>query len=177
MSVGLPTLNKQIYYYYYYYYTSKTRRSRHAWPWPRHAQSDWVRVLKNRNWNWNSCAGRSQNLKICPSAWLFTSTRYARVVCSLELLRGELSRGYTGLNSDPRNDSFSDKIHDAKHVDRSTHYSRCRSTQVKSASTDLWPQEMFTFSEMLALFSSRKAVSVPTSVIGGLGAPWRPAIL
>ena len=26
-------------------------------------------------------------------------------------------------------------------------------------------------------FSSRKAVSVPTSVIGGLGAPWRPAIL
>ena len=39
---------------------------------------------------------------------------------------------------------------------------------------------MFTFSEMLALFrvgKSRKAVSVPTSVIGGLGAPWRPAIL
>ena len=26
-------------------------------------------------------------------------------------------------------------------------------------------------------FSSRKAVLVPTSVIGGLGAPWRPAIL
>ena len=26
-------------------------------------------------------------------------------------------------------------------------------------------------------FSSRKAVSVPTSVMGGLGAPWRPAIL
>ena len=26
-------------------------------------------------------------------------------------------------------------------------------------------------------FSSRKAVSVPSSVIGGLGAPWRPAIL
>ena len=29
---------------------------------------------------------------------------------------------------------------------------QCRSTQVKSASTDLWPQEMFTFSELLALF-------------------------
>ena len=57
-----------------------------------------------------------------------------------------------GLNSDPGNDSFSDKIRDAKHVDRSTHCSTCRSTQVKSASTDLWPQEMFTFSEMLALF-------------------------
>ena len=27
-----------------------------------------------------------------------------------------------GLNSDPGNDSFSDKIRDAKHVDRSTHY-------------------------------------------------------
>ena len=42
-----------------------------------------------------------------------------------------------GLNSDPGNDSFSDKIRDAKHVDRSTHYRSCRSTQVKSASTDL----------------------------------------
>ena len=29
--------------------------------------------------------------------------------------------------------------------------STCKSTQVKSAWTDLWPQEMFTFSEMLAL--------------------------
>ena len=29
--------------------------------------------------------------------------------------------------------------------------STCRSTQVKIASTDLGPQEMFTFSEMLAL--------------------------
>ena len=50
--------------------------------------------------------------------------------------------------------------------------SRCRSTQVKLytgliASIDLWPQEMFTFSEMLALVQS-EAVSVPTSVIGGL---------
>ena len=52
--------------------------------------------VQNRNWNWNSCAGRGRNLKVCPSAWLFTSTWYARVVCSLELLRGELSRGYTG---------------------------------------------------------------------------------
>ena len=29
--------------------------------------------------------------------------------------------GRGGLNSDPGNDSFSDKIRDAKHVDRSTH--------------------------------------------------------
>ena len=38
-----------------------------------------------------------------------------------------------GLNSDPGNDSFRDKIRDAKHVLRSTHYtaSTCRSTQVK----------------------------------------------
>ena len=62
-----------------------------------------------------------------------------------------------GLNSDPGNDSFSDKIRDAKHVDRSTHFSTCRSTQVKSASTDLWPQEMFTFSEMLALVESESS--------------------
>ena len=35
--------------------------------------------------------------------------------------------------------------------------STCRSTQVKSASTDLWPQEMFTFSEMLALVESESS--------------------
>ena len=33
----------------------------------------------------------------------------------------------------------------------------CRSTQVKIASTDLWPQEMFTFSEMLALVESESS--------------------
>ena len=33
----------------------------------------------------------------------------------------------------------------------------CRSTQVKIASTDLWPQEMFTFSEMLALVESKSS--------------------
>ena len=37
-------------------------------------------------------------------------------------------------------------------IDLLTSSSTCRSTQVNSASTDLWPQEMFTFSEMLALF-------------------------
>ena len=62
-----------------------------------------------------------------------------------------------GLNSVPGNESFWDKIRDAEHVDRSTHYSTCRSTQVKIASTDLWPQEMFTFSEMLALVESESS--------------------
>ena len=33
----------------------------------------------------------------------------------------------------------------------------CRSTQVKIASTDLWPQEMFTFLEMLALVESESS--------------------
>ena len=33
----------------------------------------------------------------------------------------------------------------------------CRSTQVKIASTELWPQEMFTFSEMLALVESESS--------------------
>ena len=63
------------------------------------------------------------------------------------------------LNSDPGNDSFWDKIRDVEHVDRSTHYNygTCRSTQVKIASTDLWPQEMFTFSEMLALVESESS--------------------
>ena len=35
--------------------------------------------------------------------------------------------------------------------------STCRSTQLKSAATDLWPQEMFTFSEMLALVESESS--------------------
>ena len=35
--------------------------------------------------------------------------------------------------------------------------STCRSTQVKIASTDLWPQGMFTFSEMLALVKSESS--------------------
>ena len=34
----------------------------------------------------------------------------------------------------------------------------CRSTQVKIASTDLWPQGMFTFSEMLALVESESSI-------------------
>ena len=33
----------------------------------------------------------------------------------------------------------------------------CRTTQVKIASTDLWPQEIFTFSEMLALVESESS--------------------
>ena len=44
--------------------TSKTRRSRNAWPWPRHAQSDWVRLLKNRNWNWNSWSRKLESLPV-----------------------------------------------------------------------------------------------------------------
>ena len=58
-----------------------------------------------------------------------------------------------GLNSDPGNDSFWDKsVTLSMLIDLLT--STCRSTQVKIASTDLWPQGMFTFSEMLALVES-----------------------
>ena len=76
-----------------------------------------------------------------------------------------------GLNSDPGNDSFWDKSMTLSMlIDLLT--STCRSTQVNIASTDLWPQGMLRW-------SSRKAVliSVPTSVIGGLGASQRLAIL
>ena len=76
-----------------------------------------------------------------------------------------------GLNSDPGNDSFWVKIRDAsKHVDRSTHYYSTmsfRSTQVKIALTDLGPQEMFTFSEMLTLVESE-------SSFGAYVCHWRP---
>ena len=42
-------------------------------------------------------------------------------------------------------------------IDLLTSRSTCRSTQVKIASTDLWPQGMFTFSEMLALVESESS--------------------
>ena len=56
----------------------------------------------------------------------------------------------------PRNDSFWDKsVTLSMLIDLLT--STCRSTQVKIASTDLWPQGMFTFSEMLALVESESS--------------------
>ena len=42
-------------------------------------------------------------------------------------------------------------------IDLLTSTMSCRSTQVKIASTDLWPQKMFTFSEMLALVESESS--------------------
>ena len=42
-------------------------------------------------------------------------------------------------------------------IDLLTSTMSCRATQVKIASTDLWPQEMFTFSEMLALVESESS--------------------
>ena len=39
--------------------------------------------------------GSRLKLESLPSAWQFTSLWYARVECSLEQLRGEISRGYT----------------------------------------------------------------------------------
>ena len=63
-----------------------------------------------------------------------------------------------GLNSDPGNDSFWDKsVTLTILIDLLTSRSTRRSTQVKIASTDLWPQGMFTFSEMLALVESESS--------------------
>ena len=54
------------------------------------------------------------------------------------------------------NDSFWDKsVTLTMLIDLLT--STCRSTQMKIASTDLWPQGMFTFSEMLALVESESS--------------------
>ena len=61
-----------------------------------------------------------------------------------------------GLNSDPGNDSFWDKsVTLSMLIDLFT--STCRPTQVKIASTDLWPQGMFTLLEMLALVKSESS--------------------
>ena len=100
---------------------------------------------------WTSCRWRAVNFKI----HLWSSGRNADCIWrSISIQHVQIE---AGLNSDPGNDSFWDKIRDAEHVDRSTHYSTCRSTQVKIVSTDLWPQEMFTFSEMLALVESESS--------------------
>ena len=83
------------------------------------------------------------------------------------------------LTSDPGNDSFWDKIRDTKHVDRSTpylvqcHEDRCR-WRSHQLTSDL--KRCLLFQKCLR-WSSRKAVSVPTSVKGGLRAPERLAIL
>ena len=56
----------------------------------------------------------------------------------------------------PWYDSFWDKsVTLSMFIDLLT--STCRSTQVKIVSTDLWPQQMFTFSEMLALVESESS--------------------
>ena len=65
-----------------------------------------------------------------------------------------------GVNSDLGNGSFWVEIRDAKHL--ITSRCTCRSTQVKIyagfiASTYLWPQEMFTFLEVLALVESESS--------------------
>ena len=63
-----------------------------------------------------------------------------------------------GLNSNPGTDSFSDKsVTLSMLIDLLTSTMSCRSTQVKIESTDLWLQEMFTFSEMLALVESESS--------------------
>ena len=60
-----------------------------------------------------------------------------------------------GLNSDPEMIPFGTKsVTQSMLIDL---LMSCRSTQVKIASTDLWPQEMFTFSEMLALVESESS--------------------
>ena len=68
-----------------------------------------------------------------------------------------------GLNSDPGNDSFWDKT------------VSCRSMQVKIASTDLWPQQMFTFLKMHALVESESSFGayVCHRRPGGYRADWQ----
>ena len=99
---------------------------------------------------WTSCRWRAVNFEI--HLW---SSGMNGADCIWRSISIQDVQMEAGLNSDPGIDSFWDKIRDAKHVDRSTHYSTCRSTQVKIPSTDLWPQEMFTFSEMLAACAGR----------------------
>ena len=102
---------------------------------------------------WRICRWQAVNFEIhlCSSdmksdcIWRSISIRYVQIE--------------PGVNSDLGNGSFWVEIRDAKHVDLLTSRCTCISTQVKIytgliASTDLWPQKMFTFLEMLALVES-----------------------
>ena len=61
--------------------------------------------------------GQSTSKSTCEvPARTLTAYFFDRSASSMSKLKME-----AGLNSDPGNDSFSDKIRDAKHVDRSTH--------------------------------------------------------
>ena len=99
---------------------------------------------------WTSCRWRAVNFEIhlwssgmnADCIWRSTCIQHVQIEA--------------GLNSDPGNDSFWDKsVTLSMLIDLLT--STCRSTQVKIASTDLWPQGMFTFSEMLALVESESS--------------------
>ena len=105
---------------------------------------------------WRICRWRAVNFEIhlcssdMKSDWIWRSI-------SIQYVQIE-----PGVNSDLGNGSFWVEIRDAKHVDLLTSGCTCRLTQVKIytgliASTDLWPQEMFTFLEMLALVESESS--------------------
>ena len=84
-----------------------------------------------------------------------------------------------GLNSDPGNDSFSDKsVTLSMLIDLLTALVQCHADRRRRRSHQLTSElkRCLLFRKCLR-WSSRKAVSVPTSVIGGLGAPERLAIL
>ena len=115
------------------------------------------------------CMWRAVNFEI----HLWSSGMNADCICrSISIQHVQIE---AGLNSDPGNNSFWDKIRDAKHVDRSTHYKfivhvdrrRWRSVLV-------WSHQLTSDLKRCLLFrkclrgSSLKAVSVPTSVKGGL---------
>ena len=99
---------------------------------------------------WTSCRWRAVNFEIHLWSSGMNADCIWRSIC-IQHVQIE-----AGLNSDPGNDSFWDKsVTLSMLIDLIT--STCRSTQVKIASTDLWPQGMFTFPEMLALVESESS--------------------
>ena len=76
---------------------------------------------------------------------------------------------------------FGQNHRDAKHVDRSTHYSTClvhvdrRRWRAHQLTYDL--KRCLLFRKCLRFFESESSFGAYVCHIGGLGAPWRPAIL
>ena len=100
---------------------------------------------------WTSMQVAGSQLRNLPVK--FQQERWPHIWRSISIQQVQME---AGLISDPGNDSFWDKLTLSMLIDLLTSTMSCRSTQVKIASTDLWPQEMFTFSEMLALVESER---------------------
>ena len=105
-----------------------------------------TRVIKRSPGGESTDDGRSTSKSTCVvPAWTLTAFG--------DRPASSMSKFSASVNSDPGNGSFCVKIGDAEHVDRCS----CLIYASLIVSTDLWPQETFTFLETLAMVVSESS--------------------